>query len=231
MPDASEPPTRPDASRPTLVLANKAYSSWSLRPWLLMRVAAIPFDEVVIPLYTPGTAAAIARYGPAGKVPILVDGAVTVWESLAIVEHLAAAHPDVPIWPRDPSARALARSLSAEMHAGFLPLRQAMPMNMRRAPRAPLAGWDAAQADIARIEAAWVDARASHGTGGPFLFGAFSAADAMFAPVVNRFHAYAVPVGAAAGAYMDAMMALPAWRGWQRGAEAEPWHHERYDAL
>ena len=196
MPDAIEPPAPRDASRPTLVLANKAYSSWSLRPWLLMRVCAIPFDEIVIPLYTPATAAAIARYSPAGKVPILLDGAVTVWESLAIVEHLAAAHPDVPIWPRDPRARALARSLAAEMHAGFLALRQAMPMNMRRAPKPPLAGWDAARTDIARVEAAWSDARARHGTGGPFLFGAFTAADAMFAPVVSRFHAYAVPVGA-----------------------------------
>ena len=196
-----------------------------------MRVNAIAFDEIVIPLYTPGTSAAIARYSPAGKVPVLLDGDVTVWESLAIIEHLAAAHPDLPIWPRDPRARALARSLSAEMHAGFPALRRTMPMNMRRAPKPPAAGLEAAREDIARIEAAWTEARAAHGSGGPFLFGAFSAADAMFAPVVNRLHAYAVPVGAATRAYMEAVMALPAWREWQHDAEGEPWHEARYDEL
>ena len=215
--------------RPTLVLANKTYSSWSLRPWLLMRVLAIPFDEIVIPLYAPGTATAIARYSPAGKVPILLDVDITVWESLAIIEHLAEAYPDVPVWPRDARARALARSLSAEMHAGFPFLRRTMPMNMRRAPRPPRDGYDAARADIARLEAAWGDARVHHGTGGPFLFGTFSAADAMFAPVVNRFHAYAVPVSGATRAYMEAVMTLPAWCEWRRGAEGEPWHEERYD--
>ncbi len=233
MPDILDAPAlgRPTLGRPTLVLANKAYSSWSLRPWLLMRVCAIPFDEIVIPLYMDETAATIARYSPAGKVPVLLDGDITVWESLAIIEHLAAAHPDVPIWPRDHRARTLARSLSSEMHAGFLALRQAMPMNMRRAPKPPIAGWEAARADIARIETAWADARARYGASGPFLFGAFCAADAMFAPVVNRFHAYDVPVGAATRAYMDAVMALPAWREWRREADAEPWHHERYDGL
>ncbi len=218
-------------TRPILIMANKAYSSWSLRPWLLMRVLAIPFDEVMIPLYAPETVAAIARYSPAGKVPVLLDGDVTVWESLAIIEHLAAVHPDVPIWPRDLAARALARSLSAEMHAGFPSLRRTMPMNMRREPKPPVGGWDTARADIERIEAAWSDARTRHGTGGPFLLGAFSAADAMFAPVVNRFHAYAVPVGTATRAYMDAMMALPAWREWRHDAEGEQWHHEPYDTL
>ena len=218
-------------TRPTLIIANKAYSSWSLRPWLLMRVFAIAFEEVVIPLYTPETTTAIARYSPAGKVPVLLDGDVTVWESLAIIEHLAAVHPNTPIWPRDGGARALARSLSAEMHAGFPSLRRTMPMNMRREPKPPLSGWEAARADIARIEAAWSDARTRYGTGGPFLFGAFSAADAMFAPVVNRFHAYAVSVGTVTRAYMDAMMALPAWQEWRRDAEAERWHHEPYDVL
>ncbi len=231
MPEIPQPPAIAPATsgRPTLVLANKAYSSWSLRPWLLMRVCAIPFDEVVIPLYTHDTAAAIARYGPAGKVPILLDGDLTVWESLAIIEHLAAAHPDLPVWPRDPRARALARSLAAEMHAGFQSLRRTMPMNMRRAPKPPVDGHDAARADIARVEAAWADARDRHGTGGPFLFGTFSAADAMFAPVVNRFHVYAVPVSTATRAYMEAVMMLPAWCEWQRDAEGEPWHEERYD--
>ena len=231
MPELSQPPAVDPATfrRPTLVLANKAYSSWSLRPWLLMRVLAIPFDEIVIPLYKPDTATAIARYSPAGKVPVLLDGDITVWESLAIIEHVAAAHPDVPVWPRDPHARALARSLSAEMHAGFPSLRKTMPMNMRRAPRPPRDGHDEARADIARVEAAWADAHDRHGSAGPFLFGTFSAADAMFAPVVNRFHAYAVPVTTATRAYMEAVMALPAWCEWQREADGEPWHEERYD--
>ena len=233
MPEMPDPSAmaRPTTERPTLVVANKAYSSWSLRPWLLMRVCDIVFDEIVIPLYTPDTAAAIARYSPAGKVPVLLDGDMTVWETLAIVEHLADVHPDVPIWPRDRLARALARSLAAEMHAGFPALRQTMPMNMRRAPKPPVAGLETARADVARIEAAWADARARHGAGGPFLFGTFSAADAMFAPVVNRLHAYAVPVTAATRAYMDAVMTLPAWRAWREDADREPWYEERYERV
>ena len=215
-----------------LVIANKAYSSWSLRPWLLMRVFEIAFDEVVIPLDLPGSPAAIKAFGPAGKVPVLIDGPLTVWDSQAIVEHLAEVRPTCAIWPRDPAARALARSIAAEMHAGFLPLRRALPMNMRRVPKAAML--DAASAaevtaDVARIEVAWADARSRFGAGGPFLFGHFSAADAMFAPVVNRLHAYAVPVGNETRTYMDAMMALPAWQDWQAGAEAEGWFLDRIE--
>ncbi len=221
-----------------LVLANKAYSSWSLRPWLLMRVLGIAFDEVVIPLDQPDTAQIILGYSPAGKLPVLLDGParapLRVWESLAIIDHLAAEHPEQAIWPPDRAARALARSLAAEMHAGFAPLRRALPMNMRRAPRPPASRDDAtARAvalDIARIEAAWADARARFGHGsGPFLFGAFGAADAMFAPVVNRLHAYAQPVSPATRAYMEAVMALPAWRDWQTAATAEGWRLARID--
>ena len=215
-----------------LIIANKAYSSWSFRPWLLMRVCEIAFDEVVIPLDQPDTAAAVGAYSPAGKVPVLVDGPLTVWDSLAIIDHLAETNSTGAIWPGDTAARALARSLAAEMHAGFAPLRRALPMNMRRQPKpAALDAQSAAAvaADVARIEAAWADVRSRFGDGGPFLFGAFSAADAMFAPVVNRLYAYAVPAGEVTLAYMAAMMALPAWRDWQAGAEAEGWHLARID--
>ena len=215
---------------PTLVIANKAYSSWSLRPWLLMRAFEIPFNEIVIPLHQPATAAAIARSSPAGKLPVLIDGPVTLWESLAIIEHLAERHRDMPIWPADPSARALARSLSAEMHAGFVALRRGLPMNMRRAPKALELGPEIAR-DIARIEWAWADARARFGAEAPYLFGAFGASDAMFAPVVNRLHAYAVPVSAETAAYMATIMAMPAWQDWRAGAQAEGWRNERTDSL
>ena len=219
---------------PTLVVANKAYSSWSMRPWLLMRAFDIPFDEIVVPLDEPGTPDLIATYSPAGKVPVLVDGPIAIWDSLAIIERLAERYPHLPIWPRDDAARALARSLAAEMHSGFMPLRRHLPMNMRRAPKAPDLDAEASRdvsANVARIEAAWADARARFGAGGPFLFGTFSAADAMFAPVVNRFHVYAVKVGTETAAYMAAMMALPAWRDWQAEADAEGWHLPRIDTV
>ena len=215
-----------------LVIANKVYSSWSMRPWLLMRAFAIPFDEIVIPLDTPGAHAEILRHNPAGKVPVLTDGDLVIWDSLAIVEHLAETHPELAIWPRDPAARALARSLSAEMHSGFSALRRNLPMNMRREGRPATLEAEAqtaVAADCTRIEAAWADARARFGEGGPFLLGAFSAADAMFAPIVNRFAAYAVPVTATSRAYMDAMRMLPAWRDWATAAEAEGWTLPRID--
>lgn len=215
---------------PRLFIANKAYSSWSLRPWLLLTEFGIPFDETVIPMYRPETRAEMLAVSPNGKMPALHDGAVVVPESLAIVEYLAEGYPDLAIWPRDRAARALARAISSEMHAGFMKLRQTCPTNFRRAPKA-IAIDDGVRADVARIEAIWADARARFGDGGPFLFGAFSAADAMYAPVVNRFHAYAIPVSPASRAYMDAVMALPSWRAWIAGAEAEPWHHAGYDDI
>ena len=215
-----------------LIIANKVYSSWSMRPWLLMRAFAIAFDEIVIPLDGPASAAEILRHNPAGKVPVLEDGDLVIWDSLAIIEHLAETHPDLPLWPRDSAARALARSLSAELHWGFSAMRRALPMNMRRdGHRADLdAETRAAVArDRERIEAAWADARARFGAGGPFLFGGFCAADAMFAPVVNRFAAYGEPVTATSLAYMEAIAALPAWRDWQAGALAEGWTLPRID--
>ena len=215
-----------------LVIANKAYSSWSLRPWLLMRVLMIPFDEIVVPLRMPDTSASIAAYNPAAKVPVLLEGDLAIWDSLAIIEFLAERNDRV--WPADAAARAVARSLAAEMHAGFSALRRAYPMNMRRhAQPRRLDAETAAEVDanVARIEFAWADARQKFGHAGPFLFGTFSAADAMFAPIVNRFDAYGVPVSPASRAYMDAIAALPAWRDWRAGAEAEGWRVAAFDDL
>jgi glutathione S-transferase len=208
--------------RPNLVIGNKNYSSWSMRPWFAMSVAGIDFTEEVIALDQPDTKARIAAHGPAGRVPVLRHGDLTVWESLAILEYLAEAWPEAGLWPESTGARATARAVSSEMHAGFQALRQHCPMNMRRARRAiELA--PAVKADVGRIEEIWRACRQAHGRDGPFLFGRFTNADAMFAPVVNRFETYAVPVSAATRAYMEAVMALPAWQAWKQAAETESW--------
>ena len=213
-----------------LVIANKAYSSWSLRPWILLAHFHIPFEEVVIPLDHPDTRARILEHSPTGKCPALRDGAIEVWESLAILEYIAEKHPEKAIWPRAKGARAHARALASEMHAGFQALRQHCPTQFLRAPRR-IDLTPAVEADVARIEAAWANARARFGKTGPFLFGRFSAADAMFAPVVNRFHIYEIPVSAATRAYMDAVMALPAWKAWIKDAEAETWRIAKYESV
>jgi glutathione S-transferase len=205
-----------------LVIGNRNYSSWSLRPWLAMKVAGIAFAETVISLEAPDFKARVGAVSGAGRVPVLIDGDISVWESLAILEHLAEKFPAAGLWPRPEAARAHARAIAAEMHAGFLPLRRYLPMNVARpVRRRPLD--DGAAADAARIEAIWSECRARFGAGGPFLYGFFGAADAMYAPVVWRFHTYAVGVGAAARAYMAAMMALPAWQEWRQAARREPW--------
>jgi len=207
-----------------LVIGNKNYSSWSLRAWLVLKVADIPFDETVIPLDRPETAAEIAQYSRAGRVPILIDGDLSVWESLAIVEYLAEQCPEAAIWPDNARARAMARAVSSEMHAGFASLRSALHMNVRRPARPHPDGIAAAvAADIARVCEIWRAVRAEFGTGGPFLFGRFSAADAMFAPVAMRFRTYAIDVGPAERAYMDSVLALPAFAEWRSAAAAEPW--------
>jgi glutathione S-transferase len=213
-----------------LILANKAYSSWSLRPWILLAQLKIPFEEVIIPMDQPETRASMLKYAPTGKCPSLQDGKIVIWESLAIIEYLAEAYPEKPVWPKGKAARAHARSLASEMHAGFVALRQAYPTNFRRPVKAiPLS--DEVRTDVARIEAAWAHARSTFGRGGAFLFGRFSAADAMFAPVVNRLHVYDVPVSTQTRAYMETMMGLPAWNAWIADAHAEPWRIERYDAI
>jgi glutathione S-transferase len=205
-----------------LTLGNKNYSSWSFRPWLALRATGIPFEETVIPIYVPGAKEQLLARSPGGKVPILQDGAVTVWESLAILEYAAEKFPGAGLWPADPAARAHARAIATEMHAGFVPLRSECPMNMRR-PAKKLELSTDALANVARIDAMWSGCRARFGGGGPFLFGPFGAVDAMYAPVVSRFHTYGVGVGAASTAYMQAMMALPAWQEWHAAALEEEW--------
>ena len=214
----------------TLTIGNKAYSSWSLRPWILMRHMNIPFEEQVVPLYQPTTSIEIQRHSPTGRVPALAADGLLVWESLSIIEFLAEQFPDKGIWPENKAARAMARSLASEMHAGYAAFRKACPTNFRRPRRALEISADA-RADVDRIEAAWASARDQWGAGGPFLFGAFSGADAMFAPVVNRFETYAVAVTPATRAYMDAIQALPSWQEWIAGAHAEPWVNPTYDAI
>jgi glutathione S-transferase len=199
-------------AEPLLVIGNKNYSSWSLRPWLAMKVLGIPFRERRIPLYGPESKRSILEHSPAGKVPCLVDGELRVWDSLAILETLAEREPR--LWPAEAALRARARSISAEMHAGFPSLRQHMSMNIRK--RHPGKGrTPEVLAEIARIVSIWSECR------GPFLFGPFGAADAMYAPVVLRFRTYEVELPGACRAYADAVLALPALQEWMRDAERE----------
>jgi glutathione S-transferase len=205
-----------------LTIGNKNYSSWSMRPWIAMKVAGIRFEETLISLDAPDFKEHLLRISGTGKVPTLVDGEIRVWETLAILEYLAEAFPDARLWPADPVARAHARAIANEMHAGFLPLRRQCPMNIWR-PVKPLALSAETAANVTRIDAMWSDCRERFGAGGQFLFGHFTAADAMYAPVVSRFHTYAVEVREASRRYMDAVMALPAWAEWSAAARRETW--------
>jgi glutathione S-transferase len=232
----------------TLVIGNKNYSSWSLRPWIAMKVAGIAFAEEVISLDATDFHERVRKISAAAKVPALADdngtaagataagataagataagataaGATHVWESLAILEYLAERYPQARLWPAEPNARAHARSIAAEMHAGFTPLRRHYPMNVRRPVKRREPTVEVVDS-IRRIDTMWTDCRSRFGQGGPFLFGAFGAADAMYAPVVSRFHTYDVDVGPVARGYMEAVMALPAWAEWCAGAREEPW--------
>ncbi len=212
-----------------LAIGNKLYSSWSLRPWFLMTTLGIEFDETVIAMHRPDTKAEMLKFSAIGKVPVLNDEGTKVWESLAILEYLAERFPDKPVWPRDKAARAHARSISNEMHAGFQALRNACPMNLgKRFTKRDFS--DAVMADVARIEAVWAEARAHFGSPTePFLYGAFSAADAMYAPVVTRIDTYQVPVGSETRVYMDAVLNHPAYQAWLKAALAEPWHVAHYE--
>ena len=205
-----------------LVIGNKNYSSWSMRPWIAMRAAGIPFEDAVIPLGEADTKARIAEVSPAGKVPVLIDGDIHVWESLAILEYLADKFPDAQLWPSDPRARAHGRAIASEMHAGFVPLRGHCPMNMWR-PVIKRELTPEVEANVRRIDALWMECRARFGAGGPFLFGRFSAADAMYAPVVARFTTYAIDAGPESRAYMDAVRALPAYEEWKAAGIKETW--------
>lgn len=214
-----------------LVIGGKNYQSWSLRPWIAMRHFNIPFDEITIPLHQPDTAQRIAGYSPSGQIPVLLADDMTIWDSIAILASLADFYPEKPFWPANIEAKLRGRSISAEMHSGFAELRKHCPMNFRREPR-PCAGIlpEAVQRDIARITEIWTDM--INRFGGPYLCGKeFSIADAMYAPVVNRFYVYCLSEDRTVKYYMNTVMALPAWQEWQRAALAEPWRHAATDNL
>jgi glutathione S-transferase len=203
-----------------LVIANKNYSSWSLRPYMALAMAGIPFEEIFIPFGEPRFGKEIRKVSTAGKVPVLIDGKTTIWDSLAILEYLAETFPGKNLWPKSKAARAMARSVASEMHSSFQGLRNACPMNLRRPPKAiPMT--DRAMADVARIETIWRECRKVHGKGGKFLFGKFSNADAMFAPVVTRLDTFAIPVAKDTRAYMDAVLSTKAFQAWKAAALKE----------
>lgn len=212
-----------------LIIANKLYSSWSLRPWLVMRAFGIPFDEIVIPLRQPDSRPRVLEYSPSGKVPALIAGGETIWESMAIIEYLAESYPELAIWPKDKAARAHARSIANEMHGGFQSLRQGCPMHAGARFATPEITVPL-RANIDRIETIWSEARARFGAGGPYLYGEFSAADAMYAPIAFRFDGYSIPVSPEARAYMDTIFAHPDVASWRAASLKEPWTIEDYAA-
>jgi glutathione S-transferase len=216
---------------PTLVIGNFNYSSWSLRAWIALRMAGVEFQVERVPLYQPDTRARILAHSTAGTVPMLKCGGLVLSESLAICEYAAELAPAARLWPDDRQTRALARSVATEMHGGFPAVRQALPMNFcgraKRTPQLP----DDARAQLARIESLWTECRRRHGRGGPLLFGRFSVADAMYAPVVSRLRTYGVPVGEVAQAYADAVWDLPAMQEWGAQAARESEREPRYEAL
>jgi glutathione S-transferase len=217
--------SRMTANSYTLVIGDKNLSSWSLRPWLALKQCGIPFQEERIRLRQPDSKAGILRQSPSGKVPALKTEWGVVWDSLAILEFLAERHPECALWPQGTEARAAARSVSAEMHAGFAALRAEMPMDLLgRLPSPPIQG--ALQANIGRVVAIWKETRARFGKSGVFLFGLFSIADAMYAPVATRFRTYGVDLAeygddGTAAAYAATLLALPAMAEWTEGAKAE----------
>jgi len=206
---------------PTLVIANKCYSSWSMRPWLLMKQLGVAFDEITIPLDLADTKAKVLKHSPAGKVPILIDGDVTVWETIAIMDYVGEAY-GAPVWPEERRARAMARSIAAEMHSSFSGLRSACPMNLGKKYAQKDRGEAVAQ-DVARFSQIVHQARERFGAGGPFLFGAFSAADAMYAPLATRLDTYSIALDATTRAYVDAILSLPAFQEWRSAAIEEEW--------
>ena len=209
----------------TLVIGDKNYSSWSLRPWLALKACGMPFNEECIRLRQPESKAEIFKHSPSGKVPALKTDIGVIYDSLAIVEFLAEQYPDAGLWPQDPAARAAARSVSAEMHAGFQALRNDMPMDL--VSRFPMPDVSETLANnIRRVVALWMETRARFGHSGPLLFGTFTNADAMYAPVATRFRTYGVPLAefgddGTAAAYVDAVYAMPDMAAWLADAEAE----------
>lgn len=216
-----------------LAVGNKLYSSWSLRAGMLLRAFDIPFEETVIAMYKEDTTANMYAFGPTGKVPVIQDGNITVWESLAIMEYIADKYPDKHIWPEDMAARAHARAASSEMHASFMGLRSSCPMNLT-ASFLPKDRGEAVALDLARLDELWYEARSCFGGGGYFLYGEFCAADAMFMPVVTRIDTYQLDVNDSMKPYIKAMLNHPAFIAWKAEAFKEPWflpHYENNEAL
>lgn len=213
-----------------LILANKNYSSWSLRPWLVLRATGLPFEEQVIPLDVPGYEAAIAAASPSRRLPVLDDDGLLVWDSLAIAEYLNEKAPEAKLWPEDPRARAHARAVSCEMHSGFTAMRGEMPMNLKRT-KVPLRPSDACTADVRRVGEIFTTYRKRHAGDGEYLFGRWSIADAMFAPVATRLRTYAVAIPPHARRYCDAIFVDDAFLDWERAAEAESWTISTAEAL
>jgi glutathione S-transferase len=209
-------------SVPRLYIGNRNYSSWSLRPWLFLKHFGVAFEDEVIPLDTPEFQQLVAKVSPTRRVPVLIDAGTSIWDSLAICLYAADRWVGAAAWPSDTGARAMAMSITAEMHSGFTALRTHCPMNIRRR-RAHSALPEAALGDAQRIQALWRESRQKFGAGGELLFGAFSIADAFYAPVVTRFLSYGVPMDAVSARYADALMALPAMRTWCEQAAAETW--------
>lgn len=204
-----------------LYIGNKNYSSWSFRPWIGLTVAGIAFEEVLVRFNDDARNPYYAAFSPTAQVPVLVDGDLTVWQSLAILDHVARKHPEAGLWPDDGPQRTRAMAMGCEMLSSFFALRAACPMNMRR-ERSPMALTPEVRADVQRIETMWAEALAV--SGGPYLCGArFTIADAMYAPVVNRLDVYAHDVTATTQRYMDTIRALPAWQAWEAAGRAEPW--------
>jgi len=213
----------------TLVIGNKNYSSWSLRPWLAMAAKGVPFSEILVPLGHPNTAQQVLQYSPTGLVPALKYGNMVLWESLAIIEYVAEKHPEAKLWPEEQEFRALARSLACEVHSGFGALRAHCPMNLRR--RAARRLTSAAEADVMRLIGYWKKFRMELAPDGNFLFGEFGAVDAMFAPLATRIRSYEIPVDRMTNDYIDAIYELPAFQKWYQAAIAEPWRIDSTDNI
>lgn len=214
-----------------LIIGDKNYSTWPLRAWLTLKMAGIPFVEETIVLDQPGSKERLAEASPTGLLPVLEHRGGRIWDSLAICETLAERFPGARLWPDDPDARAQARAVAAEMHSGFAALRSELPMNVRRSGKPPAALSDLASAQIARVQQVWRDCRSrSTAAGGTLLFGRFSIADAMYAPVTVRFRSYGVALDPACAAYVRAVSDLPPMLEWCAGAMAEPWRNPKVDA-
>jgi glutathione S-transferase len=213
----------------TIYLGNRNYASWSLRAWLALKATGAAFEEVVIPILVPGSKETLLKYSPSGKVPALHHGDIVVWDSLAICGYLGDIFPDAGLWPTDPAAKAVARSISAEMHSSFMALRREFPMNIRSSfPGREIS--PEAQTDINRVMAIWRQCRSRFGEkNGDFLFGSFTIADAMYAPIVTRFRTYKIDLEREADAYCEAITALPAMQEWAAAARNEPMVIDQYE--